>query len=74
MSSSRPGVHLIQIALKPGDKPPARTVTCSQCSHWAGRERRGSGVIDVGERCSMLGCLTTADFGCAYFQRRPEHG
>lgn len=66
--TTRPGIHLIMVALKPGDKPPARTVTCSKCIHWTG------GRSSLVAACGQLGGNHPANFGCAYFQRRPELG
>ena len=72
MPTQRPNVHLVLIGTKPGQKPPGRTVRCDQCEHWAGGRRASSGsMLDVGERCALLGGLHAADFGCAYFMRRP---
>lgn len=59
--------YLIMVAVKPGTKPPGRTVSCSQCMHWHGRTNAPE---LVGDRCALLPGLWPADFGCAYFMRR----
>ncbi len=63
---TRPNVYLVMIAVKPGTKPPARTVRCDQCVSWLGGKGAGFGF------CGQLMNQQPADFGCAYFQRRPE--
>lgn len=72
MSNKNPNVYLVMIGVKPGVKPPGRTVRCDQCSHWSGGSRAVAGQLDIGHRCAILGGLHPADFGCAYFLRRPE--
>lgn len=57
------------VAIKPGDRPPTRTVSCGECEHWTGANGAQSSHV-----CQLLGGVWAPHFGCAYFRRRPELG
>lgn len=46
--------------------PPAHRVRCDRCRCWGGR----SG--DDEAKCALFPGLHAPDFGCAYFQLKPE--